>query len=339
MSITGDLPGEVERFVDGARVPAPLRAPGAAEVVVRVAGCALGVEPDAEIAGVVVACGDAAAEWLGRRVVVPRALPCGDCERCRRGRAATCAARAPRSGCATHETVPARFLCSVEPPLWPAGEELWRLAALADAAAAPYAAWARAGLAPGEWAVVIGGGVRGALAVAIARAKGAHVAIVDGDQRRRARAVELGARLALDAALAPDETRAALEREAAAMGVPFEGAKLLDATASAAGRARAVAMLPAGGTAVLLDGARVDAPAADGRAPDWERLAAVEGQVIGAQAAHPDLYPELCALVVRGDLALAPLTAAVAVEELPAALVARRAGAALGLPIVVPDRR
>src|SRR5438105_3368925 len=96
----GTPPEHVERFVlDGERVTrvrAAGRAPGAAEVVVRVAGVALGVEPRAELAGEIVAAGDAAAEWVGRRVVVPRVLPCGDCERCRRGRAATCLARAPR---------------------------------------------------------------------------------------------------------------------------------------------------------------------------------------------------------------------------------------------------
>src|SRR5437868_12143487 len=110
----------------------PCRPPGPAEVVVAVAGVALGVEPRAEICGRVVQAGAAAADWVGRRVVVPRVLPCGDCERCRRGRAATCLDRASRHGLATHETVPARFLCSVEPPLWPAAfddADLWQLAA------------------------------------------------------------------------------------------------------------------------------------------------------------------------------------------------------------------
>jgi len=310
-------PKLLTRFViDGPRLraePGPVRPPSAGEVVVQVAGVALGVDPNAEVAGRVVAVGEAAGDWLGRRVVVPRVLPCGDCDRCRRGRAATCAARAARAGLASHETVPAKYLCSVEPPLWPAAldgnpdvadsDGLWRLAALADAAAAPYGALMRAGIGPGELVVVVGGGVRGAFAVAIARAKGAHPVLVDASPARRERAAALGARFAVDGALAPTQLREALAREAAALGLPLSGAKLLETTATAQGRAIALALLGDGGTAVLLDGGdQTAAPLA------CELFAREETQVIGASACHPDLLPELCALVVRGELPLTLLT-------------------------------
>jgi threonine dehydrogenase-like Zn-dependent dehydrogenase len=340
--VQGALPDAIERFrLDGGlgRERQPPRAPAPAEVVVRVAGVALGVEPDAEIAGTVVATGDAAAEWLGRRVVVPRLLPCGECARCRRGRPARCAARAPRAGLATHETVPARFLCSVEPPLGRAGEPLWRLAALADAAAAPFGALVRAGIGPGELLVVIGGGVRGRFACAIGRAKGAVPLVVDGDERRRARALETGARFALDTTLPPEATRDEAERLAAAAGLPTSGYKLVETTGTAAGRQRALGMLPDGGTAALLDGAeRADAPG-DARAPvpppDWEALARREVEIVGASACHPDLYPELGALHARGELPLEREVAAVGVEEAGRAIAERLRGERLELPIVV----
>src|SRR5207237_5620654 len=95
------------------------RLPTAAEVIVEVAGSALGVAPGAEVSGTVVVAGDGAADWIGRRVVVPRLLPCGECPRCRRGLAVRCGSLHPRGPVASHETVPARFLLSVEPPLWP----------------------------------------------------------------------------------------------------------------------------------------------------------------------------------------------------------------------------
>lgn len=308
------LPDLLNRYViDGSRLraePAPVRPPAAGEVVVEVAGVALGVEPAAEISGRVVATGDAATDWLGRRVVVPRVLPCGDCDRCRRGRSATCVARAPRAGLASHETVPAKYLCSVEPPLWPeaiAGPEsdgLWRLAALADAAAAPFGALMRAGIGPGELLVVVGGGVRGAFAIAIARAKGAQAVLVDASSARRERALSLGARFTVDGALPAPALRDELARQASAFGLPLSGTKLLETSASPAGRAAALALLTDGGTLVLLDGG------SDEAAPPlaWESLARDEAQVIGASACHPDLLPELCALVVRGDLPLVALT-------------------------------
>jgi 6-hydroxycyclohex-1-ene-1-carbonyl-CoA dehydrogenase len=327
------LPDSIARYsLDGRVLYEVPRPPAAAEVVIAVAGSALGAAPGREVAGTVVAAGDAAAHWVGRRVVAPRVLPCGDCELCRRGRAAACPAQADRAGLASHETVPARYLLSVEAPLWPDGEELWRLAALADAAAAPYGALTRAGVAPGELVVVVGAGARGAFAVALARALGAWPVVVEADAARAARAIDLGARAVISPELAPDEARVAVEREAAAAGVRAYAWKLVETTATAAGRLRALAMLPAGGTAALLDGG----DDLDGRAAPWARLAALEAQVIGAAAAHPDLLPELCALVVRKELPLAPLVAAVAPAEIATAIAARRSNLSSVLPILRP---
>ena len=315
------------------------RPPGPAEVVVRVHGIALGVEPRAEVSGTVVEAGAAAADWVGRRVVVPRVLPCGDCERCRRGRAASCALRAPREGLATVETVPARYLCSLEPPLWPAGAgvplELWQLAALADAVAAPYGALVRAGLSPNELVVVIGGGPRALFAVAVAQALGAHAAVVTSHAGEAERARALGARVVTDADGAPEETRATVERAAEALGIATVAYKILETTASAAGRHRALAMAPEGGTVLFLDGGE-DLPQGATHAPPapWELLARGEVQLVGASACHPDLYPELCALVAKGALPIGQLVTRVEPADAEAAIRQRRAGRILGLPVV-----
>jgi 6-hydroxycyclohex-1-ene-1-carbonyl-CoA dehydrogenase len=269
-----------------------------AEVEVRVAGRALGVEPAAEIAGEVVAAGEAAAEWLGKQVVVPRLLPCGDCERCRRGRTASCPSRVRRSAMGSHERVPARFLLALEGPLWPfPPEDVWRAAALADAAAAPFAALARAGLSPGDRVAVIGDGPRAVLAAAIAKAKGGRADMVDSSQ-------------------APALSDAEI---------------VLETTGSAAGRHRALAMLADGGTAVLLDspGARVAVPP-----PDWDAFCAGERRLLGAEAAHPDFLPEVCALFARGELPLHELLVPILPDEIDATLAARRAGQLRKLAVV-----
>ncbi len=66
-----------------------------------------------EIAGVVVAAGDGAQQWLGRRVVVPAVAPCGECALLQ-ARASVTACRASKmpgndhdGGFATHVDVPA----------------------------------------------------------------------------------------------------------------------------------------------------------------------------------------------------------------------------------------
>jgi threonine dehydrogenase-like Zn-dependent dehydrogenase len=266
------------------------------EVVVRVAGCALGVDPQAEVAGEVIAAGDAAREWIGRRVVVPRCLPCGDCDRCRRGHTASCSARRPRRGLAAEETVPARFLCSLE-GLIPEGAELWQAAALPDAAATPFAALMRAGIAPGDRVAILGRGARAALAAAIVRAKGAQP-------------------VEIDSLAAPEETAAEV---------------VLETTGSSAGRHRALAMLAPGATAVFLDGP-VDAVQVP--QPDWPRFVAAEGKLLGAEAAHPDLLPEVCALFARGELPIASLVTAIEPSQIDATLALRRAGKLPQLPIV-----
>jgi len=232
--------------------------------------------------------------------------------------------------------LPARFLCSVDPPLWPAAlsdGDLWQLAALADAAATPYGALVRLGVAPAELVVVIGGGPRGAFTVALAAALGAHPVLVDSNAARAARARELGARFTVDGDRAPDETRDDIERQAAALGIVVSGYKIVETSAGAIGRLRAVSMLPDGGAAALLDGGE-DLPRQLPPVP-WESLAAREAQVLGVSACHPDLYPELCARVVRGELPVGALVTRVAPPERDAALAAVRAGRLDRLPIVV----
>lgn len=333
----GELPDAVRSFaVAGGRTverAASARAPSAGEVVVEVLGSALGAQPGAEVCGRVVAAGDAAAEWLGRRVVVPRVLPCGECGYCRRGNTFACPSRARRGELATHETAPARWLLAAEPPLDP-GDGLWRWAALADAAATPYAGLLRAQVAPGDLCLVVGGGVRGRFACALAGAMGAQVAVLDADPARRAAAVAAGARFALDGErLDAPGARAALYAEARAAGVEYFYLKVIETTGTAAGRRRALALLDGGATAALLaDGDGEDAPA------PLDALAELGATVVGAPACHPDLLPELAALVVRGDLDLAPHTVALPFGALADALADRRAGRLAALPILTPAR-
>ena len=218
-----------------------------ADAIVEVAGAALGHA--SEVSGTVVDAGEAAREWLGRRVVAPRLLPCGECDHCRRGRVALCPAQTTRGALAPTQAVPARWLTSVEPPLWPDGAELWQLAALADAVLTPYTALSRAGVGPSDTVVVLGNDARAVFARQLVAAKGAKLA----------------------------------DR-------PVDGCVVL-VTGS-----RALPELAPGVIVVLLDETSAH----------WPQLVANEAHVLGVLGGHPDLLPEICALVVRGQLALAP---------------------------------
>jgi 6-hydroxycyclohex-1-ene-1-carbonyl-CoA dehydrogenase len=191
--------------------------PEAGEVVVEVAGCGVchtdlgfyfnGVRVNHElplalgheISGRVVAAGPGAEAWVGRAVIIPAVIPCGDCELCASGHGTICRAqRMPgndiQGGFASHIVVPARGLCPVdEQRLAAAGLELADVSVVADAVTTPYQAVLQAGIAPGDFAVVVGAGGVGGYAVQIARAFGATVVALDVDQGRLDKMTENGA--------------------------------------------------------------------------------------------------------------------------------------------------
>ena len=128
-------------LMTASRAPLVLEAfdasPGAGEVAVDIAGCGVchtdlgyfydGVRTNHplplalghEISGRVVAAGAGAQEWLGKAVIVPAVLPCGECDLCKRGLGTICRKQKMpgndiQGGFATHIVVPARGLCPVD---------------------------------------------------------------------------------------------------------------------------------------------------------------------------------------------------------------------------------
>ena len=138
--------------------------PGAGEVAVSVAGCgvchtdlgyfydgvrtnhALPLALGHEVSGRVVAAGAGAQDWLGKAVIVPAVLPCGECDLCQRGLGTICRKQKMpgndiQGGFASHIVVPARGLCPVdEQRLAAAGLELGEVSVVADALTTPYQA-------------------------------------------------------------------------------------------------------------------------------------------------------------------------------------------------------
>lgn len=152
-----------------------------------------------EISGVVEAAGSDAGELLGRSVIVPAVIPCGQCELCKAGRGSICTKQIffgsdLHGGFASHVVTPARGLCVVpDDALAKSGIALADLGVLADAITTPYQAIVRSGLGEGDFAVVIGVGGVGGFGVQIARALGAHVVAIDIDDERLAKMREVGA--------------------------------------------------------------------------------------------------------------------------------------------------
>jgi len=300
--------------------------PATGEVVVAVAGCGVchtdlgyyydGVRTNQplplalghEISGRVVAAGAGAAEWLGRAVIVPAVLPCGECDLCRRGLATICRAQKMpgndiQGGFASHIVVPARGLCPVdEQRLAAAGLALAQVSIVADALTTPYQAVRRAGVAPDDLAVVVGVGGVGGYCVQIARAFGATVVAVDVDARKlEAVARDGGAALALDArAHDAKALKKAVADFARAQGRRATEWKIFECSGTAAGQNTAFNLLVHGATLSVV-GFTMDKVELR-----LSNLMAFDARALGNWGCPPELYPAALDLVLDGGVKLAP---------------------------------
>jgi len=330
--------------------------PAADRVVVQVAGCGVchtdlgylydGVRTNHplplalghEVSGTVVAAGVDAEAWQGKSVIVPAVLPCGECDLCRAGRSTICRAQVmpgndDHGGFATHVVVPARGLCEVDPArLERAGLTLADVSVVADAVTTPYQAVKRAGVEPGTLAVVVGVGGVGGYAVQIARAFGATVVAVDVSPAKLEAISAHGAALALDArALSGRDLKARIRDFAAERGLPATGWFVFECSGTAAGQATAFGLLVHGATLGVVGFTR------DKVEVRLSNLMAFDARALGNWGCPPELYPEALALILEGEVQLAPFVEHHPLDDVNEVLAAVHEGRAGGRPVLVPN--
>jgi 6-hydroxycyclohex-1-ene-1-carbonyl-CoA dehydrogenase len=299
--------------------------PAAGEVVVQVAGCGvchtdLGYFYDGvrlnhplplalghEISGTVVAAGDGAAGWVGRTVIVPAVIPCGECGPCNRGRPAICRnQKMPgndiHGGFASHIVVPQRGLCPVDPArLGAAGLTLPDVSVVADALTTPYQAVQRCGVAPGSLAVVVGAGGVGGYCVQIANAFGAKVVAIDVDAEKLASIAGHGASLTLNAReMDAKALKSAINAFAKQNGLPATEWFIFECSGTAAGQLTAYGLLVHGATLGVV-GFTMDKVEVR-----LSNLMAFDARAIGNWGCPPELYPAALDLVLEGKVHLKP---------------------------------
>jgi 6-hydroxycyclohex-1-ene-1-carbonyl-CoA dehydrogenase len=326
---------------------------GPGEVVLQVAGCGvchtdLGFLYDGvptrhafpltlghEISGTVVEAGPGAEGWLGRAVVVPAVLPCGECPACRAGRGQICPRQVfpgcdVHGGFGSHVRVPARGLCPV-PELAGTGLELASLAVVADAVSTPYQAVLRSGLQPGELAVFVGAGGVGGFGVQIAAALGAQVVAIDVDAARLETLTRHGASLTLDAAaLDAKALRKQLRGFADAHGIPTWRTRIFETSGTPAGQATAFGLLGHGGYLGVV-----------GFTPRsvelrLSNLMAFDATAQGNWACLPEHYPAALELVLSGKVALAPFVEARPMAGINDVFAQLHAGGAARRIVLIP---
>ncbi len=305
--------------------------PAAGEVVVSVAGCGVchtdlgyfydGVRTNHplplalghEVSGRVVAAGPGAEAWLGKAVIIPAVLPCGECDLCKRGLGTICRKQKMpgndiQGGFASHIVVPARGLCQVdERRLAAAGLALGEVSVVADALTTPFQAVRRVGVAPGALAVVIGAGGVGGYCVQVASAFGAKVVAIDVDDIKLAAMKPYGAGLTLNArTLEHKALKAAIAAFAKHNGLRPTEWFIFECSGTAAGQATAWGLLVHGATLNVV-GFTMDKVELR-----LSNLMAFDARAIGNWGCPPEQYPAALELVLEGKVKVKPF-----VEPLP----------------------
>ncbi|HRP95879.1 MAG TPA: 6-hydroxycyclohex-1-ene-1-carbonyl-CoA dehydrogenase [Rhodocyclaceae bacterium] len=297
---------------------------GSGDVVVEVAGCGVchtdlgyyydGVRTNRElplalgheISGRVVKAGAGAADWVGRAVIVPAVVPCGECELCTSGHATICRSQLMpgndiQGGFASHIVVPACGLCPVdEARLAAAGLQLADVSVVADAVTTPYQAVVQAGVEPGDVAIVIGVGGVGGYAVQIARAFGAEVVAIDVDPAKLEQMAKYGAGLTLNAReVSGRDLKKAIDAHARAKGLRTTRWKIFECSGTAAGQANAFGLLTFGATLAVVGFtmAKIELRLSN--------LMAFHARAMGNWGCPPDLYPPALEMVLDGKINLA----------------------------------
>jgi 6-hydroxycyclohex-1-ene-1-carbonyl-CoA dehydrogenase len=330
-----------------------LEAPGADEAVVRVAGCGLCHTDLAfysgevktrrglplvlghEVAGVVEDAGPRAAHLLGRKVIVPAVLPCGECDPCRAGLPNICARQFMpgndgHGGFASHLKVPARDLAVLPDAL--RGHELADLSVIADAVTTPYQAIVRSGLKAGDLAIVVGVGGIGTYGVQIAKALGAKVIALDIDDAKLARIGTHGADFTLNVqTVDPKSIKKAVRELAQAARAPQFGWRIFEMSGTKGGQELAYGLL---GPAATLSVVGFTMATLELR---LSNLMAFDARCIGNWGCAPALYADAIRLVLEGKVTLRPFIEKLPLGQIQHAFEEARAGRLAQRAILVPE--
>lgn len=349
--------GEPQRLVDR-----EVHAPGAGQVLVRVAACGvchtdLGFFYDGvrtrhplpltlghEISGVVELAGAGAEHLAGQAVVVPAVIPCGTCDVCARGLGNVCPKQVfpgndLHGGFATHVVVPAHGLCVVpgyagdaDAPLGESGVSLRELSVLADAVSTPWQSIRRSGLAAGDLAVFVGVGGVGGFGVQLAAALGAHVIALDVSDARLERIADFGACRTLNVRdLSPRDVKKRVGELAHELSAPRIAWRIFETSGTAAGQTLAFNLINhaayLGVVGFTLDRVEVR----------LSNLMAFDAKAEGVWGCLPELYPSALDLILRGKVRVAPFVTRHPLSSINETFEALHAHTMELRPVLVPD--
>lgn len=321
--------------------------PGPGEVLLEVTACGLchtdfaylygGVRTNAplpltlghEIVGRAVAAGAGAEELVGKNLLVPAVLPCGECSLCHAGRGNVCRRqKMPGNdldgGFASHFLGPAEFLCPV-----PDGRlKLESLSVVADAVGTAYQSVLRTGMVEGDLVVVVGAGGVGSYAIQTARHLGARIVAIDIDDERLG-AISSCIDLALNAATSSaKEIRVAVAELEAKQATSRYRRKILECSGTSAGQRTAYSLLTHNATLAVV-GFTMDKTELR-----LSNLMAFDATAFGNWGCLPEHFPKILNLVAEGEIEIEPFVEYHPMQHLNELLVQEHHQRR---PIMIPD--
>jgi len=236
-------------------------------------------------------------------------------------------------GFASHITVPARGLCSVdEKELARVGMSLPEVAVLADAVTTPFQAVLLAEVQEGDLAIVIGTGGVGGYAVQLAHAMGAIVVAIDVDQIKLEQLQDYGAALTLNAA---DLDARAIKQQIRGFvkdrGLRSTEWKIFECSGSVPGQTLAYSLLTFGSHLAVVGFTM------DKLELRMSNLMAFSSRLQGNWGCLPEHYSAAYKLVVQGKVQMKPFIKLHSLAQINTVFTAARAHELTERAILVPD--
>ncbi|RKY16158.1 MAG: 6-hydroxycyclohex-1-ene-1-carbonyl-CoA dehydrogenase [Planctomycetota bacterium] len=276
---------------------------------------------------------------VGKEVIVPAVMPCGECEICKMGRENRCLKqKMPGNslgiygGFSSHIPVPARDLCIIENR---GDMPLEHLAVVADAVTTPYQAAKRGELKEGDRVVIIGtGGGIGVYMTQMAKAFGAAFVVgIDIDEVKLERALKFGADAVINAKQKDIKTiRDEFKSICKENGLPHNfGWKIFECSGTKPGQELGLSLLSFVGRMVVVGFtmAKVEY--------QISRLMAFDAEMIGTWGCPPRHYPAVLELVLEGKIQIEPFIEMRPMSKIGDAFEEAHSGRLMRRIVLVPD--
>jgi 6-hydroxycyclohex-1-ene-1-carbonyl-CoA dehydrogenase len=255
-----------------------------------------------EISGTVV---QGPAEWLGKNVIIPAVLPCGECELCKKGKSNICRNQLMPGndfdgGFASHIVVPYKYLCLVTDDILKK-YSLEQLSVIADAISTPYQVVKKSGLEQNDFAIIIGVGGIGIYGAQITKIFGAKTIAIDINDEKLANAKSIGVDVIINSnGLDIKSIKEKIKVLVKELNAPKYGWKIFEFSGTKTGQDLAFNLITFASTLSIV-GFTMDRVEVR-----LSNLMAFDAQLVGTWGCKPELYPEVLELVANDKLVITP---------------------------------